>query len=67
MANFHLELIRQIFKKYHEHNFIQNILRSDDKNPLRLTGRHFSAIYIDAKIKRKSALRKCIVCTKNDV
>ncbi|XP_063974309.1 LOW QUALITY PROTEIN: piggyBac transposable element-derived protein 4-like [Diachasmimorpha longicaudata] len=67
VAAFHLELIRQILRKYHKDDFRQSAPRSADKYPLRLTGRHFPAIYTSEKTKRKSGLRKCVVCTKNGV
>jgi len=67
IAAFHLQLIRQILRKYHKDDFRQSAPRSADKYPLRLTGRHFPAIYTSANIKRKSGLRKCIVCTQNGV
>ncbi|KAL2731776.1 LOW QUALITY PROTEIN: piggyBac transposable element-derived protein 4-like [Vespula squamosa] len=60
MLAFHLELIRQISRKYHEDDVKQSAPKSADKYPLRLTGRHFPVIYTTEKTKRKSGLRKCI-------
>nr|XP_046473271.1 piggyBac transposable element-derived protein 4-like [Neodiprion pinetum] len=67
IAAFHLELVRQIFRKYHKNDVRHSGPKSADKYPLRLTGRHFPAIYTNEKTKRKSALRKCVVCIKNGV
>ncbi|KAL6419513.1 hypothetical protein ACFW04_011346 [Cataglyphis niger] len=67
IAAFHLELIRQILEKYRKENLRQSGQRSEDKYPFRLIDRHFPAIYTSTKTTRKSALRKCIVCSKNGV
>jgi len=67
VAAYHLQLIRQILRKYHKDDFRQSAPRSADKYPLRLTSRHFPAIYTSANIKQKSGLRKCTVCTQNGV
>lgn len=67
IAAFHLQLIRQILSKYHKENLRQSSPRSADKYPFRLTDRHFPAIYTSRNTKRKSNLRKCVVCSKNGV
>ncbi|XP_046827843.1 piggyBac transposable element-derived protein 4-like [Vespa crabro] len=67
IAAFHLQLIRQILSKYHKENLRQSSPRSADKYPFRLTDRHFLAIYTSRNTKRKSNLRKCVVCSKNGV
>lgn len=66
MAKFHLELIRQILRRYHSSKATKNFNKSGHINPIRLTARHFPSIYVNDKTKRKNPLRKCVVCTKND-
>ena len=61
IAKFHLELIRQIFQKYHINTTYHH--QRGNNNPLRLIGRHFPSLY---KPTRKNRTRRCVVCTAND-
>ena len=66
MAKFHLELIRQILRRYHSSKATKDVNKSGHINITRLTARHFPSLYENNKTKRKSPLRKCVVCKKND-
>jgi len=66
MASFHLELIRQLLRRYQSDskNTIAN--KSGETNPLRLAGNHFPSLYTNVNPRRKNQLRKCVVCSRND-
>lgn len=57
--------MRQILQKYSEYYFVEMIAKSSDKNPLRLTARHFPSI-CTGDSDRRSAAKKSVVCSKND-
>ena len=64
---FHLNLIKQILRKYLD-GINGYKLRGRDTNnePFRLTQKHFPSPYESNTAIRKSARRRCVVCTKND-
>ncbi|KAL6417911.1 hypothetical protein ACFW04_014253 [Cataglyphis niger] len=61
MANYQLQLIKQICDKYHK-DYINRQVRKNDY-PMRLTERHFPSLFVS---KRKNRSRRCVVCSKND-
>lgn len=65
IANFQLELIRQLLHKYGTCNQSPNRGRKNMiEDPIRLTARHFPFDVPKNKMN-KASRRKCIVCTKN--
>ena len=53
--------MRQILQKRSKDNFVEIItIESSDKNPLKLTARHFPSIYTG------SSDRRSVACSKND-
>jgi len=66
IANFQLELIRQILNKYGKYNNSPNKGRASTKDePTRLTARHFPTDVPKNEVG-KANRRKCIVCSKNN-
>lgn len=61
IAEFQLELIRQILQKYHMNTTSHH--QRGNNNPLRLIERHFPSLY---KPPSKNRNRRCVVCTAND-
>lgn len=65
MRSFHLRLLKEIFEKFGDMNNSINSNKSIVDHLFRLTGKHFLSYCKSTKSKK--ALRKCIVCSKNDV
>lgn len=64
MQTFHLRLLKDILRKYGDLNNVSCNKYIIDR-PLRLTERHFPS-RCKSKIS-KTALRKCVVCSNNDI
>lgn len=61
LAQFHLELVRQLLEKYLEPRQVKKGGRPSGDNPTRLTSRHFPS-YIPATEKKAGPCRPCVVC-----